>query len=100
MTLTILGVGAFVFVAVFTHRAYNAGPHPRQAIVEAWANIVIGFSINFMANLLFLPLLGADFTLAENFWVGWLYTAVSIFRQYAIRRWFQKRIHQLAETLA
>lgn len=100
MTITILGIAAFIFVAVFTHRAYNAGHNPRQAIIEAWANIVIGFSINFVANFLILPLVDAHITVAQNFWMGWLYTAVSICRQYAIRRWFQKRIHTIAEKLA
>lgn len=61
-------------------------------------NIVIGFSINYSANLLLLPLVGAHLTAANNFWLGWTYTAVSIMRQYVVRRWFNSR--SFAATVA
>lgn len=82
-----------VFVAVFTVRSYRMGNNPRQAIIEAWVNIVFGFSLNYIANIFLLPLVGAELTASNNFWLGWAYTAVSIMRQYAIRRWFQERMH-------
>lgn len=96
MTLTILGTASFLFVAWFTVRSYYAGPNPRLAITEAWMNIVIGFAVNYSSNFLLLPLVGASFTAAENFFLGWIYTAISILRQYAIRRWFQDGIHAFA----
>jgi hypothetical protein len=99
-TLTALGLASLAFTAWFTWHSYHAGPNPRAAIIEAWTNIVIGFAINFVANLLILPLIGAEFTLAQNFWMGWIYTSVSILRQYAIRRWFQQRLHAAAHALA
>jgi hypothetical protein len=91
--ITTLGVVSLAFVVWFTwrqvfHAVQGAGQTKREAITEAWVNIVIGFSINYSANLIFLPLVGAQLTFANNFWLGWLYTAVSILRQYAIRRWF------------
>lgn len=59
------------------------------SIVEAKANIVIGFAINYAANLLILPLFGfTGLTLAKNFEIGLLYTVISIVRQFVIRRWF------------
>lgn len=89
--LTALGLASFVFVVIFTARAYRNntghGQTPRGAILEAWTNIGIGFAVNFAANFLLLPLVGASFTAAENFWLGWIYTAISLLRQYAIRRW-------------
>lgn len=100
MTLTILGLASLVFVAAFTLRSYHAGVNPRSAIIEAWANIVIGFAINYVANLFILPLVGASFTHTENFMMGWLYTAISILRQYAIRRWFQEGLHAFAEKVS
>jgi hypothetical protein len=99
MTLTILALLAFVFVIVFTYKTYHAGSHPRAAIIEAWTNMAIGFGINFTANLMILPLIGVNVTASENFAIGWLYTAVSVLRQYAIRRWFQTRIREIAERL-
>lgn len=98
--LTALGIASLAFTAVFTWRSYHAGPNPRAAIVEAWTNILIGFSINFVANLLILPLIDAHVTASQNFWMGWVYTSISILRQYAIRRWFQQRLHAAALRLS
>lgn len=104
MTLTALGIVSFVFVAGFTARAYadnsGAGQTPRGAIIEAWMNIVIGFSVNYVANWFLLPMVGASFTAAENFWLGWVYTSISILRQYAIRRYWNSLIHQTAQRIA
>jgi len=102
--LVALGLASLAFVAVFTWRAYTANPgagqSPRSAILEAWLNIAVGFSINFVANFLILPLIGAHPSASQNFWMGWIYTAVSIVRQYAIRRWFNARLHAAAKRLA
>lgn len=98
--LTAFGIASLAFTAWFTWTSYHAGPNPRAAIVEAWTNIFIGFSINFVANLLILPLIDAHVTFVQNFWMGWIYTSISILRQYAIRRWFQERLHRAALKLA
>lgn len=59
------------------------------SFAEAWSNIAIGFSINFTANLLILPLFGFHtLTLEKNFAIGILYTAISLVRSYCLRRWF------------
>jgi hypothetical protein len=103
-TLNLLGAASFAFVAWFTYRAYTREPgpgqSPRSAIIEAWMNIGVGFSINFGANFILLPLVGAHFTPGQNFALGWIYTAVSIVRQYVIRRWFNARLHAAAVKLA
>lgn len=103
-TLIAFGLLSLVFVGVFTWRAYTAQPgpgqSPRSAIIEAWMNIAVGFGINFIANFLILPLIGAHPSAAQNFWMGWIYTAVSIVRQYAIRRWFNAKLHAAAQKLA
>ena len=103
-TITILGILSAIFVAWFTWRAYHSADDGkgeqsrRESVIEAWTNIVIGFSINYTANLLLLPLVGAELTAANNFWLGWTYTAISIIRQYAVRRWFNA--HSFAATVA
>lgn len=104
--LYILGAASAAFVAAFTWCAYadddrsDGGQSRRQSIIEAWANIIIGFSINFGMNLLLFPLVGIRPSLLQNFYLGWIYTAVSIVRQYALRRWFNDRIHSFAATAA
>ena len=79
-------------------------PHLRQtrmgSFIEAWINVLIGFSINFVANLLILPLIGFHITVSQNLFIGVLYTLVSVARSYVIRRWFEKRIHKAALKLA
>lgn len=103
-TLNFLGLVSFVFVAAFTANAYRDntgdGQTRRGAIVEAWVNILIGFSVNFAVNIVLLPMVGAELTAANNFMLGWVYTAISIVRQYAIRRWFNARIHSLSARIA
>jgi len=102
--LVALGLVSLVFVAAFTWRAYTAQPgpgqSPRSAIIEAWMNIAVGFAVNFTANFALLPLVGAHLTPATNFWLGWIYTAISIARQYTIRRWFNAKLHAAAQRLA
>jgi cobalamin synthase len=105
MTIYVVSLLSFAFVVWFTARAYQntdqgQGQSRRSAIIEAWANIVIGFTLNYIGNLLILPLAGFHIGAVDNFLIGWIYTAVSIVRQYAIRRWFNGRIHRLAQGLA
>ena len=61
------------------------------SILEAWANIFIGFGINFAANMIILPLFGfAALTLGKNFEIGLLYTVISLVRSYYLRRMFNR----------
>lgn len=59
-----------------------------QSLWEAWVNILIGFSVNFIANMLILPLFGFNITVGDNLIIGVIYTLISLARSYAIRRWF------------
>jgi hypothetical protein len=57
--------------------------------VEAWANIAIGFGINYVANLLILPLFGfTALTWGKNLFIGILYTFISLARSFVLRRVF------------
>jgi hypothetical protein len=102
--LATLSLASFIFVLVFTvvslRRAPGIGQSPASAIIEAWANIVLGFTVNFFANLVILPLVGLEISHGNNFLMGWIYTAVSIVRQYALRRWFNARLHAVATRIA
>lgn len=71
------------------------------SFIEAWANVLIGFGINFTANLIILPMFGfTSLTVATNFVIGMIYTVISVVRSYAIRRWFNARLRDTAERLA
>lgn len=61
------------------------------SFVEAWANIVIGFAINFTANMIFLPLFGFEnLTATVAFNIGLVFTAISLVRSYVLRRMFNQ----------
>ena len=57
---------------------------------EAWTNIVIGYAINFVANLVVFPLFGYDISVADNILIGLVFTVISVCRQYVVRRYFNK----------
>lgn len=71
-----------------------------QSLIEALLNVLIGYVINFVANLLILPLFGFNVTLTQNLAIGAIFTAISIVRSYLIRRYFNAKLHNLAERLA
>lgn len=104
--ISILGLISMVFVVWFTMRAYRddssvgGRQSRRKAIIEAWINVFIGFSINFVMNMLLLPLVGAELTVVSNLSLGFIYTSISIIRQYVIRRWFDERIQRFAARTA
>lgn len=103
--LELLGMAAFLLTVAFTIWAATGqqsghGQSRRSAIFEAWTNVVIGFSVNYFANFAILPLIGVHISPADNFWLGWLYTAVSVMRSYAIRRWFNARLKLFIERVS
>jgi len=59
------------------------------SFAEAWANIAVGFAINFTANLLVLPHFGFTSINAEKaFGIGIVFTIISLARSFVLRRWF------------
>lgn len=58
------------------------------SFTEAWANIAVGFGINFAANLLVLPHFGFNVTAYDAFGIGVIFTGISLARSYILRRWF------------
>jgi uncharacterized membrane protein (DUF485 family) len=58
------------------------------SFVEAWLNVLVGFGVSFLANLLVLPLFGFYVTTSYAFGIGVIFTAISLARSYIIRRFF------------
>lgn len=58
------------------------------SFTEAWANIAVGFGINFTANMLVLPLFGFDVRAGQALGIGVIFTVISLARSYVLRRWF------------
>ena len=70
------------------------------SLIEAGINVLIGFAINMAANFVILPLVGFEITLAQNLFIGVLYTLVSVARSFVVRRWFNARLHRAAVRMA
>ena len=60
------------------------------SFIEAWANVAIGFAINWVCNLLILPLFGFNITGTQAFQMGLIFTVISVARGYLLRRWFNQ----------
>lgn len=58
------------------------------SLAEAGANIAVGFTINWTANMLVLPLFGFHVTGGQAFGIGVIFTGISLARSYVLRRWF------------
>ena len=65
------------------------------SVLEATANIAVGFTINWCANMLILPLFGFHVTASAAFHIGLWFTAISLVRSYVLRRVFNRirRLH-------
>lgn len=60
-----------------------------MSLVEAVANVAVGYGIAVITQLLVFPLFGLSTTLAENLAMGAIFTVVSIARSYCLRRLFE-----------
>lgn len=70
-----------------------------DSALEAITNILIGAGIALLAQIVWFPLLGKSFTLAENLATTAFFTLVSFTRSYGIRRLFNGRsIYQMLKV--
>ena len=53
------------------------------SFIEAIINVLIGFGINFTANMFIFPLFGFHITPGANLALGLIYTVISVVRSYA-----------------
>jgi len=58
------------------------------SLVEAIINVSIGFVVALITQWLVFPLFGLQVSLGENLLIGSIFTAVSVVRSYAVRRFF------------
>jgi hypothetical protein len=60
-----------------------------MSFAEAWAGVIVGFGINYLANLYLLPLWGLRVRPAQALSIGLVFTIISLARSYALRRVFE-----------
>lgn len=59
-----------------------------HSFIEAWANVLVGFLVGLISNIVVLPLFGHAFTFIENVGITLTFTVVSVIRGYGVRRFF------------
>ena len=63
----------------------------KQSLIEAIANVIIGYIVAVISNAAILPLFGVNLTFGDGLLIGVWFTVISLIRGYAVRRWFNKR---------
>ncbi len=61
----------------------------RMSLVEAVANVVVGYGVAVVAQILIFPVFGLNPTLTQNLMMGTVFSIVSITRSFALRRLFE-----------
>jgi hypothetical protein len=60
-----------------------------MSLVESVANVIVGYGVAVVTQLLLFPVFGLHTTLAQNLKMGAVFTVVSIARSFALRRLFE-----------
>lgn len=71
-----------------------------SSLIEAVVNVAIGLMVSTAANAIVFPRFGFQPTLGENVTISVIYTAISIARQYVLRRWFNAQLQRAATRVA
>ena len=64
------------------------GQSRSMSLLEAVTNVVVGYGVAVLAQLVVFPLFGLAVSLADNLFIGAIFTLVSLARSYALRRLF------------
>ncbi len=60
----------------------------KMSLIESVVNVAVGFGVATAANIMILPLFGYDVSVSDGVCIGLIFTVISIFRSYFIRRMF------------
>jgi len=61
-----------------------------MSLVVAVANVIVGYGVAVVTQILIFPVFGLHTTLAQNLRMGALFTGISIIRSFALRRLFER----------
>ena len=63
-----------------------------MSLVESVANVIVGYGVAVVTQILIFPIFGLHTTLAQNLKMGAIFTIVSIARSFALRRVFEANL--------
>ena len=62
----------------------------KRSFIEAVTNVLVGYLVAVISNLIVLPLFGYEVSLFDGFAIGVVFTVISLIRSYVIRRLFNR----------
>ena len=68
------------------------------SFVEAVTNIVVGYALAVLTQLVAFPMFGLSVSLGENLGIGAVFTVVSLVRSFVLRRAFNTFLARSAGT--
>jgi hypothetical protein len=60
-----------------------------MSLAESFANVIVGYGLAVVTQILIFPVFGLHTTLAQNLTMGGLFTGISICRSFLLRRLFE-----------
>lgn len=60
-----------------------------MSLVEAITNVIVGYGVAVVTQILTFPIFELQTTLGQNLAMGGIFTIVSLFRSFALRRLFE-----------
>ena len=60
-----------------------------MSLNEAVTNVVVGYGVAVVTQMLVFPVFGLHTTLAQNLKLGLIFTGISLIRSFALRRAFE-----------
>ena len=60
-----------------------------MSLVEAVTNIVVGYGLAVLTQIIVFPMFGLSMTLEQNLKIGIIFTSLSIARSFVLRRAFE-----------
>ena len=60
-----------------------------MSLIEAITNVVVGYGVAVVTQILIFPIFGLQTTLGQNLAMGGVFTIVSLLRSFALRRLFE-----------
>jgi hypothetical protein len=63
----------------------------KQSLIESLTNILIGYTLAVISQLLIFPFFDIVVTLSETIEIALYFTVISIIRSYLIRRYFNSK---------
>jgi len=70
------------------------------SLIESFMNICIGYLVALLSQIIIFPMFDIHVSLSDNLLIGAYFTGISLVRSYVIRRWFNARLHNAAQSLA